>query len=229
MAESRPIKIWRDPYGEKFNTTSARSITFSKGLTVLVGCNGIGKTTLLHNIKDILKDQNIPVYKFSNRDDSQKMIDRASFDGDFTFMATMSASSEGENTTIILGKLLDKIKQFIKTGKNPDKRKFFSDDEDEKEVTSTERWLLFDSVDSGYSIDNIIIIKKLFNRIIKDAEDNNIDLFIIVSTNTYEFANDSKCIDVASGKKISFNSYDDYKKFILKTSEIKEKRFEKRE
>lgn len=228
MSDTRKIKIWDDPYGQKFKTTAARSITFSTGVTVLTGCNGAGKSTLLSNIYEEIKNINIPVYKFSNLGAAQKMMDRASFEGDFTFMATITASSEGECTTIVLGKILDKIKQFIKTGKNPDKRRFFDDSEDE-EITSTERWLLFDSIDSGYSIDNIIIIKKLFDLIIKDAKDNNIDLYIIVSTNAYEFTCESKCLDVISGKKISFNSYDDYKNFILKTSEIKEKRFEKRE
>ena len=229
MSDNRIIKIWRDPYNQKFNTTSARNIKFSTGVTVLVGCNGAGKTTLLYNIQEENEKQNIPVYKFSNLGMVQKMMDRASFEGDFTVIATVTASSEGECTTIVLGETLEKIKQFIKTGKNPDKKKFFKQEEDDEEVTSTERWLLFDSIDSGYSIDNIIIIKKLFDRMIKDAKDNNIDLYIIVSTNAYEFANESRCIDVMSGKEITFKSYDDYKNFILKTSDLKEKRYEKRE
>ena len=46
------FKVWRDPYDEGFNTTTAREITLNEGLTVLVGCNGAGKSTLIHNIRD---------------------------------------------------------------------------------------------------------------------------------------------------------------------------------
>ena len=57
---SRKIKIWRDPYDEGFDTCSAETVEFKPGLTVLVGCNGAGKSTMLHNIKDVLKKEKIP-------------------------------------------------------------------------------------------------------------------------------------------------------------------------
>ncbi len=53
---SRKIKTWRDPYGEGFNTCKKREIEIEPGLTVLVGCNGAGKTTMLHNVAEELKN-----------------------------------------------------------------------------------------------------------------------------------------------------------------------------
>lgn len=54
---SREIKIWRDPYDEGFDTCSAETVEFKPGLTVLVGCNGAGKSTMLHNIKDVRSER----------------------------------------------------------------------------------------------------------------------------------------------------------------------------
>ena len=65
----RRIKLWKDPYDCGFNLYKKRTIELKPGITVLVGCNGIGKTTLLHNIEDVLKKEKIPVAKFDNLSD----------------------------------------------------------------------------------------------------------------------------------------------------------------
>ena len=44
----REIKTWRDPYCEGWSICRPRQIELQLGLTVLVGCNGAGKTTFLH-------------------------------------------------------------------------------------------------------------------------------------------------------------------------------------
>ena len=41
-----------------------KSIEIKPGVTVLTGCNGIGKTTLLHQIESFLKKENIPCLMF---------------------------------------------------------------------------------------------------------------------------------------------------------------------
>ena len=63
---SRTIDTWRDPYDIGVSMTTPKQITIEKGLTVLVGCNGCGKTTLLHNIKQHLERNKIPFYFFDN-------------------------------------------------------------------------------------------------------------------------------------------------------------------
>ena len=75
---SRKIKTWRDPYGEGFNICKKREIEIEPGLTVLVGCNGAGKTTMLHNVAEELKNENIPVFQFDNtRDGGLYSIDES--------------------------------------------------------------------------------------------------------------------------------------------------------
>lgn len=229
MANTRVIETWRDPYGVGFNITRLKKIIFTKGVTILVGCNGAGKTTIIKNIEGELEKNNIPVFKYSDHDDGDHIVDKAFFHNDFEFFATAKCSSEGENITMHLGRILPKLKQFIITGRNPDKKLSFSTETNGNyEISSNERWILLDAVDSGYSIDNIIDLKNIFSLMIKEAENNDLDLYIIVSTNAYEFANGENCLDVISGKYITFESYDKYKEFILKSREKKENRYKKK-
>ena len=85
---------------------------------------------------------------------------------------------------------------------------------------------LFDALDSGLSIDAISEMKTdLFQFVIEQNPDK--DVYIIVSANGYEFANGERCYDVANCKEITFKDYDDYRKFILKSKEQKNKRNKK--
>lgn len=226
MSNNRTINVWRDPYGAGFNTTRARKVVFTKGTTVLVGCNGAGKTTLLQNIEDELRKADIPVFMHSPTTALPKMIDKAMFEGNFGLVGASRSMSEGENIGLVFGQSFDTIKKFIATGRYSDRLlKIFS--EPEREITSDERWILLDAIDSGYSIDNIVQLKKVFNRMYEDAGAHNVDLYIIVSANTYELARNSNCLDVMTGKNVYFATYEEYRSFILKTQEKKEKRYKK--
>lgn len=227
---SRIIKTWRDPYDAGFSTCRKKQIEIQQGLTVLVGCNGSGKTTLLHNIKSELKKEDIPVFYYDNeKDGGNNSISESIFYGNLSFTATALYSSEGENISLNLSKIASKLRKFVETGDNGDrfnalaKTLALKDDNEENNV-SNERWILLDAMDSGYSIDNVIEMKDFFDLVIKDAKEFGIELYIMISSNEYELAHESKCFDVMEGKYIQFASYEDYKKFILRTREKKDKR-----
>ena len=227
---SRIIKTWRDPYDAGFSTCRKKQIEIQQGLTVLVGCNGSGKTTLLHNIKSELKKEDIPVFYYDNEKDGwNNSISESIFYGNLSFTATALCSSEGENISLNLSKIASKLRKFVETGDNGDrfnalaKTLALKDDNEENNV-SNERWILLDAMDSGYSIDNVIEMKDFFDLVIKDAKEFGIELYIMISSNEYELAHESKCFDVMEGKYIQFASYEDYKKFILRTREKKDKR-----
>lgn len=227
---SRIIKTWRDPYDAGFSTCRKKQIEIQQGLTVLVGCNGSGKTTLLHNIKSELKKEDIPVFYYDNeKDGGNNSISESIFYGNLSFTATALCSSEGENISLNLSKIASKLRKFVETGDNGDrfnalaKTLALKDDNEENNV-SNERWILLDAMDSGYSIDNVIEMKNFFDLVIKDAKEFGIELYIMISSNEYELAHESKCFDVMEGKYIQFASYEDYKKFILRTREKKDKR-----
>ena len=232
MAE-RVINTWRDPYDEGFSTCRPKQVTIKSGLTVLVGCNGAGKTTLLHNIQAELKKENIPCYLFDNlRDGGEDSRSMAAFEENWSFVATSMCSSEGENINMNIGNLARKLKEFMVTGRISDRFTRIGDafarcsGEKGYEVPETkERWLLLDAIDSGFSIDNVIETKDFFKMVIKDFADHGYELFIVVSANEYELANNEDCFDVMNGKYVKFADYDDFKKFILRSREKKDKRY----
>ena len=227
----RVINTWRDPYDEGFSTCRPKQITINSGLTVLVGCNGAGKTTLLHNIKDELEKENISFHLYDNlRDGGSHSWSEAAFSGNWAFVATSMTASEGENINMNIGNLATKLTEFRDSGRISNKASRIADIFSNKpyETPDTkERWLLFDAIDSGLSVDNVIELKNFFRILIKDFAEKGYELYIVVSANEFELARDEDCFDVMNGKYIRFADYDDYRKFIVKSREKKDRRYKK--
>ena len=235
----RIINTWRNPYGEGWSTCRPKKIELIQGLTVLVGCNGAGKSTLLKNIKEELKSEKVPYIMFDNlQDGGSNGISSAAFNENFTMMSLMFTSSEGENIYNNFGLWFQGVRNFIINGKyNSDRKEdrfveiFRDKDEIEKEREEFkkhhERWLLIDAADSGLSIDNVIEFKDVFNLILEDAKQFDKEVYIIISANEYELVRGENCFDVNTGKYISFNDYEDFRKFIIKSREKKDKRNER--
>lgn len=229
----RIINTWRDPYDEGFSICRLKQIAIKSGLTVLVGCNGAGKTTFLHNIRDELKKEKIPCHLFDNlHDGGVNSRSMNALDENWAFVATSMCSSEGENINMNIGSLAKKLKEFMVTGRISDRfsrigdafDKFF--DRKEYVIPETkERWLLLDAIDSGFSIDNVAETKDFFKMVINDFADHGYDLYVVASANEYELANGENCFDVMNGKYVQFKDYDDFKKFILRSREKKDKRY----
>lgn len=232
MAIEKDIKTWRNPYDNGFSTTRLKNIIIKSGVTVLVGCNGAGKTTLIKNITEQLNKENTPYCIFDNLSSGgKKSVSEMMYNNNIEKAALILSSSEGENINNNICDILEKARYFIETGdsdvyKTNKFLNFFKNtNQDEEPIISNERWFLFDAIDSGYSIDNIVELKETFNLMISDAKKMNKDLYIIVSANSYEMANNENCFDVMSGKYIRFKDYDEYKKFIINSRKRKEKRY----
>ena len=226
---SRKFKLEKDYYEEGTYLYKKRTITIEPGITVLVGCNGIGKTTLLHQMKSQLKKENIPYIKFDNLNDGgSKSVSEAGFYGDMEFMATAMCSSEGENIVMNMGKLASKLRNFIETGDAPKgvvQRQFekaFGTKQHEKELVN-ERWILLDAIDSGLSVDNVVDLKEYLFRTIFEYSFGN-EIYIIVSANAFEMARGEQCFDVYNGKYIQFKDYEEYRQFVLNSRDWKEER-----
>jgi ABC-type cobalamin/Fe3+-siderophores transport system ATPase subunit len=229
---SRKFKLEPDWYGEDIRMYKKKTITLEEGVTVLVGCNGIGKTTLLQQIQASLTKQKIPVLSFDNlHEGGSKSLSSAAFNGDWAFAATAMASSEGENIVMNVGQLAGILRRFIETGQVSKPRDKLAralarvmGDTETEEVTSKERWILLDAIDSGLSVDNVIDIKEqLFQTILETKGDK--EVYILVTANAYEMARGEQCFDVYNGKYIKLKTYEAYRKFILKTRAIKGQRY----
>lgn len=204
----------KDFYSEGFKLYDSTIFKINPGVTVLVGCNGSGKSTLLKFIDRQLDDELVRHLFFNNlHDGGTGSIDRAMFYGDMNFVMQNAMASEGERIFNNICQIASRCGRAVRTAKQKGKKEFF---------------LLLDAVDSGFSVDNIVDIKEnLFNVLIEDAHNNGITPYIIVSANEYELARNEKCLDVYTGKYVEFSSYDEYRNFILKSREIKNKRYKK--
>lgn len=203
------IKIWKDPYDEGFDLCKKRSIQLKEGVTVLVGCNGIGKSTLLHNIKEQLTNEKVKFIEYDNlHEGGLQSTSLAGYMGEMDFLVTSISSSEGENIIMNMGKQAEKMGNYVK-----------------KYSAQEEYWFLFDAIDSGLSIDNILDIKKyLFDVVMDDNKDKKV--YIVASANEYELCNGENCFDVYNGKYIKFSNYEEYRQFILDSSLWKREREE---
>ncbi len=230
---SRKFTLEKDYYGEGFDLYKNKTITINPEVTVLVGCNGIGKTTLLHQIKNRLKEDKIPCIYFDNlKDGGSNSVSEASFYGNIEFMATAMCSSEGENIIMNMGNLATRLGKFIKDGEDPKEKKYkklarsmaqLDGEEVEEPEIPKERWILLDAVDSGLSVDNIVDIKEYLFKTILEHNDGN-EIYIVISANEYEMAREEKCFDVYNGKYVTFNNYEEYRDFILQSKEWKNQR-----
>lgn len=205
----REFNIIRDP-NDCGNLYYRSKVVFEPGLTVLVGCNGCGKTSLMRQIKRRLEKEDIPFVHYDNLHDGGSYArERAGFYGDVNFLATSFCSSEGENIVMNMGNMARQMGSL--TRNNPEAK---------------ELWFLFDAVDSGLSIDNVVDLKEcLFKTVFEHNKGK--DIYIIVSANAYEMCRGEKCFDTYLCKYIEITSYDEYRDFILKSRERKEKREEK--
>ena len=193
-------------YGDYNNIFKNNTLEVNTGITVLVGCNGIGKTTLLHQIKENLKDNDIPVCSYNFfEDDEKKMRQKYLADGETRKLANFVTSSEGERIVYIACYLFYKIGRMI--NENPN---------------SKEYWILVDAIDSGLSIDAIAEVKESIEWVLEENKDK--DIYFLISTNSYELARKEKCLMVENGKYTRFFSYEDYRNYILDSRDYKNKR-----
>lgn len=204
------FKIIRDWYDSGEKIYNKASVEIKDGLTVLCGCNGCGKTTLLRQIKNALTKENIPFLHFNNLlDGGNNSVSESIFLGKMDFVAQAVCSSEGENINMNIGKFAQKMGAFVR-----------------KYQTEKEIFFLMDAIDSGLSIDNVIDTKKyLFNTVIEDCESKGISVYIIVSANEYELARGEQCLDTLNLKYIKFSDYEAFRNYVIKTRKAKNQRY----
>jgi energy-coupling factor transporter ATP-binding protein EcfA2 len=211
----REFVINKEPYEDGLRVYKKSKVQIEEGVTILVGCNGAGKTTLLHEIKRQLEKDKIPVYLYDNyREGGNSAMDKHMFYGRIDAFVSMAFKSEGEKISANLGYIANEIGHFVV---RYDKS------------NSDERWILFDAIGSGLSIDGIDDMKNFFNFVIEHEKKDkaNRKIYFIVSTNEYEFCRegivDHKCLNVQTGEYVKLKNYDTFRDVILRTAKQKKK------
>lgn len=204
--KSRTFKIGRCPHEPGLQVYKKAIQSFKPGISILVGCNGSGKSTAFSYIQDILEENDIPVFKYSNLTDGGNVArEHALFYGKLNLLAEQITSSEGENIVINIGTMAQKLGSFVERNKE-----------------KGEIWILLDAIDSGLSIDYIEEVKEfLHNQLIDKLTD--IDLYILISTNNYELCIGEACYNVQDCQYTEIDSYETFKKIVKKTRENKSK------
>lgn len=201
---SKTFKIPKIPY-EKEQMFQKTQVTFNPGISVLIGCNGSGKSTLLSLIKNQLNNKEIPYLSYDNLSQGGfNAKEKALGYCNFELANVLMSSSEGEQIFINFGQMVTSLRQFV------------TENKDAKEI-----WILFDAIDSGLSIDNIVEIKAFINnKLIK--ENQHMDVYVLISANSYEMCRNSQCFDVRNCKYRLIRTYHEFSKFILKSRELKD-------
>lgn len=206
----REFSIYKNYYGAKKDLYLMDKITIKPGLTILCGGNGLGKSTLIIQIKKHLKELNIPFVEYDNlHSGGSHAISNAGFFGKGSLMASLITSSEGEGIDENVGEIIKKLGTLVY--QNPNQKEF---------------WVLLDGVDSGLSIDGIINLKEFLHGDLIEGNTQDRKFYIIISANTYEMCNGEQCFDVRNGEYITFADYNEYRNFIIQSAKDKLKRYE---
>ena len=157
------------------------------------------------------------------------------YEGDYAEGSYLFTSSEGEGIKANLGRKSSTYSEFIQNGYVNDReyrffRAFRGDDENTIDVIECpDRVFLFDAVDSGLSVDSVVEVKGLFDLMLNDHKGTGKNIYIIIAANEYELARNADCFDVNAGKYIRFKDYEEYRTFIIKSRQAKEKRIDRQE
>lgn len=179
-----------------FDIHHGYTLNLEPGYTALVGPNGAGKSTLIHQLEEYAKANHIEVFNYNNMVDGKHAAEAYAFRNEFEKVAVVSFSSEGEALAFNFAERVSKIGSMVR-----------------KAITeNTQLFVLLDAIDSGASIDRIRELRSLFDLITNDAYGSQV--YLVVAGNSYEMAKNAKCLDVRTGKYVSFKSYDEYADFI---------------
>lgn len=206
---SRQFNIPKDPYDTDDIVFAKSRIYIKPGLTILVGCNGSGKSTLMRHIGYRLKKLDIPFFEYDNlHQGGHRAKDWAlNVSGDMNLLANLVCSSEGEQIYINFSQMCGKLGAFIR-----------------QNTDAKELWIMLDAIDSGLSIDYITELKDFLNDLVIGKNQDK-DIYILMSANAYELCRDEQCFDVHNGVYTSFYDYEEYREFVLRSREWKDKRY----
>lgn len=213
MAETNALIVTlpKTMYHENDKIYKKSRISLKTGITVLVGCNGCGKSTFMHLLENKCRTAKIPVWKYNNmtHGGSSAMQMFLECSGTGKNFIRNAQSSEGENIMNNLGDFITRLGAFVKKNAGADKIV-----------------MLLDAVDSGMSIDNISYLFDAFSdTILPDIEKTISNIYFIVAANAYETARCRRCLDVYEGKYIEFKDYEEYRQFVLDSGKKKEERY----
>lgn len=195
------------------NVLRRKTIDLQPGLTVLIGCNGAGKTTVLDGIEDWACSRRNDVLCFSYNDRSRgghTLIEHFIMRHDSSSAAHMLFSSEGERIVEGIWHFVCGLKKKLQNAEG-------------KDVV-----IIFDAIDSGMSLDVISDFKAMLHRSIDERSVACRDLYVIVAAISYGMCRGERCFDVSTWSYCENLAWDQYEDLIFRSREWKDKRDKRR-
>lgn len=186
-----------------------KEIDLSSQVVLLFGGNGVGKSTLIKTIlgekyrgefKSDITGNSMTMFRYIDSEQNSRELQRnpmVGYNGMFNMhnianMINAQELSEGQS-------IIYTVQEFLHLAKEQDIDK--------------ESLFVVDEVDSGLSVDNIIWLCDEIKCIAK----NNPNIQFVIAFNNYEFCEQfSEVTSMYTGEKLVINSYDQYKKELLK-------------
>lgn len=210
MEKTIKITVSTKPFDDDTKIYLRKDFTFEPGLTSLVGCNGSGKTTLIDFYLKSYAGKNKIEYIFWNdrRSGGSVLMQQCLDNNDMKGLVSMFLSSEGERISYALLDVFRNVGRCFRACKG-------------QPIV-----IMLDAIDSGMSVDEICETRDvILDIVIPDAETQNVTPYFVIAANNYEWCSDNRIhnIDIQTGKSLNINSYEEYKKFILKSRERKDR------
>ena len=235
MNKERTFNIHNKDYYIEGTLYKANKLTLqANDVYCLVGCNGIGKSTVLyqmihdndHSLKKTAYDLKDDYNAFSNLFNSKKKNEY----NEFYISINKDTKLNIKDDDSILHNLFG---NFMSTGEQnvhnilPNLPNIIESLNKLENLENKELYVMIDDLDVGVSIDVLIELAKIIDKLELKLKKLNINYYIVITANSYELARRFKCIDVINMKEISFKDYDDYANYVSETRNYKDTRNKK--
>lgn len=189
-----------------------KTIDLQPGITVLVGCNGSGKTTILGDIDQACsRKDDVLCFLYNDRfQGGSTLISKFVMTQRMREAASMVFASEGERIVDGIGQFVSGLKKSLQNAAG-------------KDVV-----IIFDAIDSGMSLDVISEFKAMLHRSIDKRSFACRDLYILVAAISYGMCRGERCFDVSTWSYCENLAWDQYEDLIFRSREWKDKRDKRR-
>ena len=233
--------IVRDPYYDEDYLFDKDTLTLTNKVTVFVGPNGYGKTTLTKSIKKGLKKQG--AFAFDNnahgrnleRGFRNALASKTDVTEETATIGFMSYDSHADDHSNNISSALTNqnltlfaLRQESSEGQNnlySLGELFNNAGAVAKEYQNLKQLVIFvDGIDSGLSVDMIDLIVHTLDIKIKQVEslNPNLEVAMVFTTNNYEMTRNLPTFDPTSFEPVSYDSYEDFRTDMLAKSTLKQ-------
>lgn len=238
MKKERTFNICNKDYYDERTLYKANKLTLqANNVYCLVGCNGIGKSTVLYQMihdndnsldetaYDLKNDYN-NFYNFNFEKSVYGEKDKTEYN-EFYISIDKGTNLHIKEHDSIMHEIFG---NFMSTGERnvhnivPNLPKIIGSLNKLEKLENKDLYVMIDDLDVGVSIDVLIELAKIIDKLELKLKKLNINYYIVITANSYELARRFKCIDVINMKEISFKDYDDYANYVSETRKYKDTR-----